>query len=53
MKKLRKLGMTLLLAVLSVGLLFGCAKEEHTVIVTPVEIYPDKAETTQDQQIAP
>lgn len=53
MKKLRKLGMTLLLAVLSVGLLFGCAKEEHTVIVTPVELFPDKAETTQEQQIAP
>lgn len=53
MKKRIKLSIALLIAVLSVGLLFGCAKEETTVVVTPVELFPDEVETTQQQEIAP
>jgi len=53
MKKLMKLGAALLIAVLSVGFLFGCAKEEETVAVTPVELFPNEEENIQAQEIAP
>lgn len=53
MKKPTKLCAVLLIAVLSVGFLFGCAKEEKTVTVTPVELFPNQEETVQEQQIAP
>jgi len=52
MKTIYKLGLALLLGVLSVVFLFGCAGDEKTITVTPVDLYPSEAETVQ-QQIAP